>query len=275
MSNDQEHARARKNLSPAFSQEALRAQEPLLQGQVRDLIKKLDEQSEEDQTIDLNEWYSWVAFDMITDNSFGEAFNCILEPSRRAFPIMISGTWKIMNRISLLKSIAPSLSLFWWFPVGFFLQKTVLQSLSDRLDFDLAGVKARIASPTYRGDILSSIVQHNKHNENLDDAEIMANASLFVIAGSETVATLLSATTYLLTQNPEALSALAKQIRENYHDDSLLTIHNLTHNTYLTACIEEALRLFPPVPEGLPRVTPPEGDHIGGHWVPGGVSNSV
>ena len=32
------------------------------------------------------------------------------------------------------------------------------------------------------------------------------------------------------------------------------------------------MRLVPPVPEGLPRVTPPEGEYICGQWVPGEVS---
>lgn len=44
---------------------------------------------------------------------------------------------------------------------------------------------------------------------------------------------------------------------------------------YLTACIDKALRLVPPVPEGLPRVTPPEGESICGLWVSGGVRPSL
>lgn len=87
------------------------------------------------------------------------------------------------------------------------------------------------------------------------------------------MATLLSAVTYLLTQNPRVLAKLAKEICGSFKDESLLTIQNLNKSTYLTACIEEALRLVPPVPEGLPRVTPSEGESICGHWVPGGVTH--
>ena len=88
----------------------------------------------------------------------------------------------------------------------------------------------------------------------------MANASLFILAGTETVASLLSAVIYLLTQNPAAFGKLAKEIRKSFKDESLLTIQKLGRTTYLTTCIEEALRLVPPVPEGLPRVTPVEGE---------------
>lgn len=39
--------------------------------------------------------------------------------------------------------------------------------------------------------------------------------------------------------------------------------------------IEETLRLHPPVPSGLTRVTPPEGLNINGTFVPGGTIVSV
>lgn len=42
---------------------------------------------------------------------------------------------------------------------------------------------------------------------------------------------------------------------------------------YLDACLEEALRIFPPVPVGLLRVVPPEGSEIDGHFIPAGVSS--
>lgn len=276
LANDEEHARARKIISQAFSPEALRAQEPLLQSHVQELMSILDREClKESRTIDLEKWYTWVAFDIVGDTSFGEPFNCVLEPSHRAWPLMLSRARKVITGLSGLKNVAPSWSSFPWLPRGSLLQRTVLQSVVNRLSFDLEKVRSRIASKPKRGDVLSSIIQHNDEKGRLDDTEIMANASLFILAGTETVATLLSAVTYLLTQNPAALSKVTKEIRESFRDESLLTIQSLTRTTYLTACIEEALRLVPPVPEGLPRVTPQEGEWICGHWVPGGVSSTL
>lgn len=41
---------------------------------------------------------------------------------------------------------------------------------------------------------------------------------------------------------------------------------------YLQACIREGLRIFPPITALRERVTPPEGDVINGHHIPGGVN---
>jgi cytochrome P450 len=43
---------------------------------------------------------------------------------------------------------------------------------------------------------------------------------------------------------------------------------------YLTACIEENLRIFPPAPIGFLRSVNKGGDVIDGHAIPGGVSCS-
>lgn len=272
LAGDHEHAQVRKILSHAFSPEALRNQEPLLQRHVQQLMQGLNHELLNNKgTVDLEQWYSWIAFDMIGDTSFGEPFRCTIEPDHRSWPLMLARVRKVITVLSGLKSIAPSFSLLQWLLPGSILQKTALQSVVNRLAFDLDVVKDRITSDPSRGDVLSSIVQHNKEHGTLDNTEIMANASLFILAGTETVATLLSAVTYFLTQHPAALSNLTTEIRGHFNDENPPTLQGLAHTPYLTACIEEAMRLVPPVPEGLPRVTPQEGEQICGQWVPGGV----
>lgn len=40
---------------------------------------------------------------------------------------------------------------------------------------------------------------------------------------------------------------------------------------YLTACINESMRLYPAIPGPFPRLVPPSGLAIGGHYLPGGT----
>jgi cytochrome P450 len=47
------------------------------------------------------------------------------------------------------------------------------------------------------------------------------------------------------------------------------------HLPLIVACIKESLRLFPPAPQFLARITPPEGRTIDGYFVPGGTEIST
>jgi len=69
------------------------------------------------------------------------------------------------------------------------------------------------------------------------------------------------------------MDKLVKTIREEIKTDEDLTVENLVKIAFLDACLEEALRIFPPVPVGLLRIVPPQGSEIDGHFIPAGVSS--
>lgn len=81
-----------------------------------------------------------------------------------------------------------------------------------------------------------------------------------------------SGLTYQLIMHPAIHEKLKHEIRSSFTSDVEITIDKLRGMPYLNACIEEAFRIYPPVPMGMPRVTPNEGAWIDGQWVPGGVS---
>ena len=89
------------------------------------------------------------------------------------------------------------------------------------------------------------------------------------VAGSETTATALAGITYWLLKTPRALEKLGIDLQgrfnsyEDIHPDVVQDI------PYLNACIEEGMRLFPPSPQALPRVSP--GATVSEVYVPDGV----
>jgi len=89
-----------------------------------------------------------------------------------------------------------------------------------------------------------------------------------MIAGTETTATLLSGLVYLLLRNPGPMRQLTDEIRESFNSPEEMTLGSLARLKYLHACLEEALRLYPPIPTGLQRRTPPGGTAICGKYVP-------
>ncbi|KAJ6171580.1 hypothetical protein N7470_000647 [Penicillium chermesinum] len=104
---------------------------------------------------------------------------------------------------------------------------------------------------------------------NLTIENLQSNSNILIMAGSETTATLLAGVTYLLLSNPAALKRLTGEVRSTFDNESDITMTSVNQLTYMLACLNEALRVYPPVPTGLPRVVPQEGRPVLGRYIPG------
>ena len=94
-------------------------------------------------------------------------------------------------------------------------------------------------------------------------------------AGSETTATTLSAIHYYLVRNPDVCKRLQDEIRTTFKSYDEINATSTASLEYLGAVCREALRIFPPVPIGLPRLIPEGGDTVDGKWIPGGVGSET
>lgn len=98
------------------------------------------------------------------------------------------------------------------------------------------------------------------------------NASLLILAGSETTATLLSGAIYLLGSHRDVLEKLTQEVRTAFTSEDQITLTSVNNLSYMLACLNESLRQYPPAALGLPRIVPKGGSKIAGHWVPEDVS---
>lgn len=97
--------------------------------------------------------------------------------------------------------------------------------------------------------------------------------ALIIIAGSETNATLLVSIASILAEHPEIQQKVADEVRSTFTNEDELTTSSVNKLTYLRACINEAMRLFPPAAIGGPRVVSKGGATIAGHFVPENVQS--
>ena len=105
----------------------------------------------------------------------------------------------------------------------------------------------------------------------LDEA-IINEARNYIIAGSDTTAVTLTYLVYSVCRDKRVRDKLVSELLnlpESYTDKDLRNLPYLNH------VIDEALRLHPAVPNGLPRAVPPEGAHFNGYDLPGGCSVST
>ena len=110
----------------------------------------------------------------------------------------------------------------------------------------------------------------------LTEAELGAEAGALLIAGSDTIATTMTATLFYCLHYPSALSRLQDEIRSVFADvDEIRSSQRLDSCHYLRACINEALRLSPPVGALLPREILPGGLTVDDQYFPEGIDIGV
>lgn len=97
-----------------------------------------------------------------------------------------------------------------------------------------------------------------------------------VDAGSDTTAIALANVMYFLVKNPTCFTKLREELDRALPADTIIpSYENVKQLPYLRACLDESLRIIPPVSAGLSRTIPPEGMTIDRHWIPGGTSVAV
>lgn len=113
----------------------------------------------------------------------------------------------------------------------------------------------------------------NSKGPKATDKEIASHFNVIMMAGAVTTATFLAGVTYYLAQNKRALSRLQTELRSKFHSLDEIVSRDLLKCEYLTAVVEEGLRIYPPAGAGhLSRIVPQGGAEIDGVFVPEGVS---
>lgn len=75
--------------------------------------------------------------------------------------------------------------------------------------------------------------------------------------------------------NRDCLAKLSDEVRSSFKTEEEIDLVSVNKLTYMLACLDEALRVYPPVSMGLPRVTPKGGATICGKFVPENVSSPL
>lgn len=267
--NDQEHARMRRLLTHAFSNKALREQEGILHVYADMLIDKLNGAFGDSHSpvVDLTRWFNFTTFDLIGDLAFGEPFDCL---SNNRYH------WWVLTILDAVKASA-YLKIFWFYPillplVSLLIPKNLLQKRTDTFNLSVDKVRRRLQRQTTRPDFTSYILKHTTEDRSLSLSEIDANAGVFVLAGSETTAALLSGCIYYLLRNPDKYNRVVAEIRGAFDKVSDIKLSSIAELSYLNAVLTETLRIYPPIPAMLPRIVPEGGAIINGQYVPSGVS---
>ncbi|GME64425.1 Cytochrome p450 [Neofusicoccum parvum] len=264
--DDHEHSRARKVFTNAFSDRALKAQEPLIHNHVDKFISIIRQKSTEKpgQPIDAVKLLNCLTFDIIGDLAFGESLGLLETAEYNDWLRTVFGTVRTLATMTFLFEY-PILGAI----ASLFVPKSLKESRKMMFEFSSTRVEKRMekGAVTEKPDFWSlALAQHDKGAIDIEDMK--ANAGLFMIAGSETTATFLSGFLYNMLMNPSKMEKLVAEVRGSFRSEDELTIENVRALKYLAACFDESLRVYPPVPQGPSRIMDTEGGVVSGHFVP-------
>ncbi|OAG11400.1 cytochrome P450 [Paraphaeosphaeria sporulosa] len=245
-SDNASHARQRKLVSHAFSDKALREQEQILKGYANLLVEQLTKASQHGE-MDLVRFYNYTTFDIMADLTFGEPLGLLQNSKYIPWVAALFGSVRLMTMVGVVKR---------WPLLDGLLQRYLPRGLKEKrrqhLLFSSERVDKRMQKQTDRPDIWTYVMKEGKGENGemtgLLPTQLHSNASTFMLAGTETTATELSGITYYLHQHPEKLARLKKEVRDAFTSVDDITMTKLLHLEYLNACIEEGLRIYPPVP---------------------------
>ena len=225
-----------------------------------------------DQKIDMGLFVQLFAFDIVGEVTFSKRLGFMDAGSDNGFFAQIdnmlrSGAW--VGQIPALYWIHDYLSPIIGNHLGITARHGRLR------DFASQEVENRKTVGGDHNDILGKLLDVQKQQpDEMNDANVLSMATTNVAAGSDTTAISLRSVIYHVLKNPECKRKLVEEIDMQMAEAGLtepITLEQTKHMPYLQACLYEGLRLHPAVGMSLPRVTPPGGIEINGHFIPEGV----
>ena len=256
-----DHAARRKVWDAAFSIKAVKGYEDNIIKNTNLLISQIDKQANEGKSVDIGQWCSWYGFDVMGELGFGRGFDMLKEAkTAHAIELLESGVILIMATgnvpyiMSLVREMPNPIRVF---------EDWIINTLSHRVKEGKTGV--------VDADVFSHLLgESKKRGKPQSMKELSAEAGLLIVAGSDTSSNAMAITLFNTIANKQWYTKVQQEVETIFGRELAEDLDRLNKDCpILNACINETLRLWPPVASGLQRVTPAEGMTLpSGEYVP-------
>ncbi|KAG4436050.1 Zeaxanthin epoxidase, chloroplastic [Cadophora sp. M221] len=270
------HSRQRKALAAAFTNNALLQQQVILQRHVDKLMMALKKMAADKQSVNMADWYTFTTFDMIGDICFAEPFGCLDDGAANEWAKAIVNIFKSAVWDQAMRRLAGTGSLLHKVLVKLVVPAEAAKWRVTHFSKSKEKTLRRLADPDRQHpDLIQHILKNEGSRKGLTQTEIVLNMVLFISAGSETTANLMTGWTYFMISHPHILQRVTDEVRAAFSSDRDIKWETVKDLSYLEATMHEALRLFSPAPANQQRVVPVGGAMIDGHFIPAGTTVAV
>ena len=256
--------RARRTLAPLFTPRAVAVLATRMQGPAAAAAERLSRRRP-GRIVDIAQEMTRITFDILAETMFSNA----IAGGAPAFAKALTAYFGTQGRIDPLDILgAPA-----WLPrLGRWMARPSIAFFEAQVEAIIAARRALRAHVSAAGqpDLLDALLEARDPatGSGLSEAEIGANIITFIGAGHETTANALTWALYLLSQAPATRQAVEAEV-DAVND--LATAALSGSGLALTrAVIEEAMRLYPPVPS-LSRTALADDDVGGRCFIPRGA----
>ncbi|KAM7196881.1 Cytochrome P450 [Naviculisporaceae sp. PSN 640] len=259
-----QHGQRRRVWSQGFGDKAVRGYEVRIRPYQDKLVNALRES--DGKPMNVVKWSKFYGFDVMGDLAWGKSFGML-------------DRGKSHDVVDLLDLAAKPLSVLppvWAWRI-LLAVPGIMKNWARWIRFVESNLEKRMQNtpeiPDIMETLLTSFRGDGKTPPSQDEYDLLVGDSqLIIVAGGDTVSTGIAAILYLLALNPEHIEKLREEIVPLTGHEKYPTSERLAASNHLTGVINEALRIFPPIPSQTIRQAPPEGITIGGEFIPGGTN---
>ncbi|KAF7310129.1 hypothetical protein MIND_00386300 [Mycena indigotica] len=247
---DGAHANRRKLWNRGLSTDSLKGFEEVMSHRVQTMLDQIDRIVKSKEPVNIAAWFGFYAFDFMGDMAFGGGFDMLKEGSDK------DGVFPMLQTAVKLTSVFTQIP---WFTPTFNRLPGVQAIVQKAFHFAMVSGQKRIAAGPKE---LKDLWYHLMDEDDLEKVkptvnEVLADGIMAVIAGSDTVAVALTTFMWCMIMHPDIHARVRAELDAVFPDGtSVYDCDKYDELKLLNACLQESLRLFPPVPTNGARKIP-------------------